>query len=120
MRESNTAAADSPVAVPSACEEGIHSCGNADNRTVFSLALKWKPGIIVFVLIIVVKILHLKEPGFLKGERFLKSKVLPDVLCFTAHMAYNLLEKMKNKRCFIFLLATWRADNSEICGRKVL
>ena len=60
MRESNTAAADSPVAVPSACEEGIHSCGNADNRTVFSLALKWKPGIIVFVLIIVVKILHLK------------------------------------------------------------
>ena len=62
MRESNTVAANSSVAVLSACEEGIHcnSCGNADNQTVFSLALKWKPGIIVFVLIIVVKVLHLK------------------------------------------------------------
>ena len=60
MRESNTVAAHSSVAVLSACEEGIlcNSCGNADNQTVFSLALKWKPGIIV--LIIVVKVLHLK------------------------------------------------------------
>ena len=60
--------------------------------------------------------------GFLKGDIFLKSKILI-VKCtlLSAYITWNLVEKMQTnlRDAFIFLLATWREDNSERCDRKV-